>query len=230
MWYHFAFVAVSVALFGMTAGALLVHLLPDRFPKELTNRHLFYSALLFSLTIVGSFVLQLQIPFDPAWSLTSILQVAVTYLVISTPFVFSGITVCLALTRFPGQVSRLYAVDLIGAALGTITLIWLLGLLKDGPSAVIAVAAIAAVGAALFAYREIGWRGFAVAGAAALAATKRTCRSTRRGTPFPHSRGGRPRRALPTGTGVSRRNDRPTGAHDRRHGRRVADGLRGRPG
>ena len=169
MWYHFAFVAVSVALFGMTAGALIVHLLPHRFPKELTTRQLFYSALLFSLTIVGSFVLHLQIPFDPAWSLVSMLQVAATYLVISIPFVFSGITVCLALTRFPGQVSRLYAVDLIGAALGTITLIWLLDLLKDAPSAVLAVAGIAAVGAVLFAYREIGWRGFAVAGAAALA-------------------------------------------------------------
>ena len=34
MWYHSAFVAVSVALFGMTVGALLVHLLPARFPVE----------------------------------------------------------------------------------------------------------------------------------------------------------------------------------------------------
>jgi hypothetical protein len=34
MWYHFAFVAISVALFGMTVGALIVYLLPDRFPQE----------------------------------------------------------------------------------------------------------------------------------------------------------------------------------------------------
>ena len=26
MWYHFAFVAISVAMFGMTAGALIVYL------------------------------------------------------------------------------------------------------------------------------------------------------------------------------------------------------------
>ena len=32
MWYHFAFVAISVALFGMTVGALLVYLLPDAVP------------------------------------------------------------------------------------------------------------------------------------------------------------------------------------------------------
>jgi len=31
MWYHFAFVAISVALFGMTVGALVVYLMPGHF-------------------------------------------------------------------------------------------------------------------------------------------------------------------------------------------------------
>ena len=31
MWYHFAFVAVSLAMFGMTGGALIVYLLPRVF-------------------------------------------------------------------------------------------------------------------------------------------------------------------------------------------------------
>ena len=30
MWYHFAFMAISIAMFGMTVGALLVFLRPDR--------------------------------------------------------------------------------------------------------------------------------------------------------------------------------------------------------
>ena len=34
MWYHFAFVAISVALFGTTAGALLVLLRPQGFTPE----------------------------------------------------------------------------------------------------------------------------------------------------------------------------------------------------
>jgi hypothetical protein len=40
MWYHFAFVAISVALFGMTVGALVVHLLPHRFPPAGVERQL----------------------------------------------------------------------------------------------------------------------------------------------------------------------------------------------
>ena len=51
MWYHFAFVAISVALFGLTFGALTVHLLPRRFPDVLVKQRLWLAALLFGLSI-----------------------------------------------------------------------------------------------------------------------------------------------------------------------------------
>jgi hypothetical protein len=37
LWYHYAFIAISVALFGMTAGAVLVYLLPGRSPTIKPN-------------------------------------------------------------------------------------------------------------------------------------------------------------------------------------------------
>ena len=52
MWYHFAFVAISVAMFGMTVGALVVYLRPGWFPAEQLARRLGGSALLFGLAIV----------------------------------------------------------------------------------------------------------------------------------------------------------------------------------
>ncbi len=157
MWYHFAFVAVSVALFGMTVGALIVHLSPGRFPQERTKERIAQASVLFSIAIILSFLTQLSIPFDPRWSLTSVFSVVLLYAVISVPFVFSGVAVCLVLTRFPARVSTLYAVDLVGAGLGTVTLIWVLDLLEDGPSAVLAVAALAGVGGLFFA-AEAGQR------------------------------------------------------------------------
>ncbi len=168
MWYHFAFVAVSVALFGMTVGALIVYLAPQHFPVELTKERLSQASLLFSVAIVLSFMTQLVIPFDPEWSLVSVYSVAFTYLVISVPFIFSGVIVSLVLTRFAHQVSRLYAVDLVGAALGTVTLIWLLDRLEDAPSAVLAIAAVSAVGAMLFAESAARSRALAVATGAML--------------------------------------------------------------
>lgn len=167
MWYHFAFVAVSVALFGMTVGVLIAHLLPKFFDERRLPDQLALSALLFSITMVLSFVLHLHIEFEPAWSFDGVGLSALTYLVISMPFIFSGIAVSLTLTRFASQVSRLYAVDLAGAALGATGLVWLLNVTKDAPSAVLAVAALAAAGA--LCYGAASTRRTALVGAGSLA-------------------------------------------------------------
>lgn len=172
MWYHFAFVAVSVALFGLTVGALIVYLAPKLFPDERTKERLAQASLLFSLSIVVSFVLQLRIPFEPEWSVVAVSRVGLLYLLISVPFTFSGITVVLALTRFPRHVSTLYAVDLAGASLGAVTLILLLNLLKDGPSAILFIAVLSAVGAWFFSHAVGRWQtvGLATIGVFLLAA------------------------------------------------------------
>jgi hypothetical protein len=154
MWYHFAFVAISVAMFGMSVGAILVYQFPDFFAQERAKLHLALSCLLFSATIVTTFLTHLSIPFVVERSLVGLYAIAFNYAVVSIPFVFSGIAVCLALTRFPSQVSTLYATDLVGASLGCVFVIVILNWM-DGPSAVIVAALLACVSAALFA-RDAG--------------------------------------------------------------------------
>ena len=150
MWYHFAFVAISVTMFGMTVGALLVYLLPNYFNEERTKTQLAQSAMWFGLTIVLSFLAHVIIPFQPALTIAGLLSVGLTYAVISVPFVFSGICTCLALTRFPLQVSKLYAADLAGAATGCLAFIGLLNIV-DGATAVIVIALLASFAAYQFA-------------------------------------------------------------------------------
>lgn len=161
MWYHFAFVAVSVAMFGMTAGALIVYLMPGYFAPERVKRQMAGSSLLFAVTSVTSFLSHLCIPFVTARSIVGAFSIALTYTVLCVPFIFSGVCVCLALTRFPRQVSRLYAADLAGAAVGCILLFVALNV-TDGPTAVVVVAMLAAGAAVLFlndsAVREAGQR------------------------------------------------------------------------
>src|SRR5881409_2485212 len=65
MWYHFAFVAISVALFGMTIGALIVHYFPQRFSYNAIRAHLRRYSLLFALAIPPCFITQLTVPFSP---------------------------------------------------------------------------------------------------------------------------------------------------------------------
>jgi hypothetical protein len=150
MWYHFAFVAISTALFGMTVGALIVYLAPERFPDERLKDILWRTTLLFAVSIALCFWMQLTIPFTPHWDFVGVMSVALTCVIISIPFIFSGIVVCLALTRFPQRVNRLYAADLVGAALGCLALVVLMSRV-DGPSGIIIIAAIAAGGALIFA-------------------------------------------------------------------------------
>src|SRR5262245_11762856 len=146
MWYHFAFMAISIAMFGMTAGAVLVYFFPEYFKPERTNHHLGLFSLLFALSTVISFLIDLRIPFITSDQLRI---VSFTYLITAIPFVFSGICVSLALTRFPQQLSKLYAVDLAGAAFGCIALIFSLRI-TDGPTTVLILTLLAALASVLF--------------------------------------------------------------------------------
>jgi hypothetical protein len=150
MYYHFAFVAISVTMFGMAVGAIAVYLGPRLFVADRVSRHLALGAALFAATIVLSYLTHLSIPFLIEPSLVSAYALALTYAALSVPFVMSGVVVSLALTRFPQQVGPLYAADLTGAALGCVIVGPLLRV-ADAPTAVVATAAIASVASMLFA-------------------------------------------------------------------------------
>lgn len=151
MWYHFAFMAISIAMFGMTVGSIIVYLFPNYFTQKRAYFHLVLSSLLFSVSIVLCFSVYLCIPsFFYGSNIVRLISITTTYIVISIPFIFSGTCVCLALTKFPQQVSRLYAADLIGAATGCILLILTLNIV-DGPSAIIVVALLVSIGTIFFA-------------------------------------------------------------------------------
>src|SRR3989442_15497127 len=68
MWYHFAFMAISLAMFGLAAGAVLVEVMR----KRDTHLTLAVTGLLFSLSSAICFTAQLYIPADPetelAWT------------------------------------------------------------------------------------------------------------------------------------------------------------------
>ncbi len=155
--YHFAFVAISLALFGLTAGALLVHLRPTWFRPENVKRDLAIFSVAFAIAMPVCLAIQLSIRMEARWSFDGAASVIGTCLIASVPFVLSGVVVCLCLTRFPDRVNRLYAIDLLGAGLGCVVLAFLFGTI-DGPSALIATGAIGGVGGVCFALDAGGRR------------------------------------------------------------------------
>lgn len=140
--YHMALVAVSAAMFGMAVGAVLVHLLPGIFTLPLSRRRAADCAALMALTTMGGLWGCLYVPFRLVFEWHSMGQFLLWMLFVVTPFLCSGLTVCLCLTRFPHQVGRLYAYDLAGAALGCLICVGLLNTL--GPYNTVLIAALAA--------------------------------------------------------------------------------------
>ncbi|MFN8061374.1 MAG: hypothetical protein U0Q12_19605, partial [Vicinamibacterales bacterium] len=146
MWYHFGFIAISVTMFGMTVGALVVYLVPRWFTNDLVPRRLAESAAVFALAVVASFLAHLSIPFITKPSFVFVFAIGLTYAILAVPFTASGICLTLALTRMASGLGTIYAADLIGAGLGCLTVVGLLEYV-DGPSAVLVVGAVAALGA-----------------------------------------------------------------------------------
>src|SRR3989441_6773952 len=144
MWYHFAFMAISLAMFGLAAGAIFIELMK----KGKAHAMLANFGLLFALTSAICFAAQLYIPIDPE---KEIVWTALAFILAAIPFVFAGMVVCVALTRFPDHTGSLYAADLAGSAAGCILTIPILNHIH-APTAVILNAGIAALAAAAFAW------------------------------------------------------------------------------
>ncbi len=139
MWYHFAFMAISLAMFGLAAGAIFVELMKKREAHAMLANF----GLLFALTSAICFAAQLYIPVDPE---REIVWTALAFILAAIPFVFAGMVVCVALTRFPRHTGALYAADLAGSAAGCILTIPILNHIH-APTAVILNAGIAALAA-----------------------------------------------------------------------------------
>ncbi len=149
-WYYLAFFAISVAMLGMTAGAVWVYLHRDRFGPAQLASSLSRSALATAVAMPISLVLQFSLITSMTPTLSTIGAWIILMAAMALPYVFAGVAVSLALTRSPFPVNQVYGVDMLGAALGCASVIALLDLL-DGPSAIIFTGCIAALASTAFA-------------------------------------------------------------------------------
>jgi predicted membrane-bound spermidine synthase len=143
IWYHFAFVAISVALLGWGLGGFAVHLLRRRLPPSREAAALF--ALLYGLSIPLALWLIVRLPFLPD-------RLAFYFLVALGPFFLAGVALSMLFAALQKDAARLYFADLTGASLGALAVTFLLSWL-GGENAVLAVAIAPLVASALFSRR-----------------------------------------------------------------------------
>ncbi len=137
--YHFAFMIISMTMFGLTAGALYAFARP---PKDDVALHqkLVTSATLFSGSIPVAYFIHNYVN-DAIGRIGPFWWIAATFVLYSVVFFFAGTCISLCLTRFR-EVGKLYCADLIGASIGCPLLI--LGLAYSDPQAIVAMAGLLA--------------------------------------------------------------------------------------
>ncbi len=154
-WYYLAFLIISLAMFGITAGAVWVYLRRERFSARTLAGDLAYFCSAAAVVTALCAVLQTTLSLVGTRSMTGIAVWFELIFCLVLPFFLSGIVVSLALTRSPLRIGRVYAVDLAGAAAGCLGALLLLDL-TDAPSALLWIAALNALAAICFARCGIG--------------------------------------------------------------------------
>jgi len=133
LWYHFAFMIVSIALLGFGAsGTYLSMFLKNNTNNEdqenekrglLKNKYyLSRFSFLFSLTTILSYLIFNLVPFDPyriAFDKIQFLYLFIWYLGLTAPFFFSGVCLGILLSQKSEKVHIVYFYNLVGSSIGS---------------------------------------------------------------------------------------------------------------
>jgi hypothetical protein len=134
LWYHFAFMVISIAMLGIAASGTLLSV----YPRLKEPRHIQSYILLFCISVPASYLVMNVTPFDPgklSWDRLQLLYLGLYYLILSFPFFSFGMIISAALSSMTGSSGRIYGADLTGAGTGSLLTLWLLS--TGGPEQVV---------------------------------------------------------------------------------------------
>src|SRR6266536_244718 len=117
LFYHFAFLAISIALLGLGAGGVFAHLRKDWLSAWPVRKVALACSALNALLIpiVLEIILHVPVSLDLSWG--NFLRLSVIYLCSAVPFFLTGLQFSVVFARESAQIPRLYGADLTGGAL-----------------------------------------------------------------------------------------------------------------
>jgi len=156
-WYHLSFFAISMAMLGMTAGAIYVYLRPREFTQERAADRLAHYSTLFAASVPICHLAVLYIPqaHDPSLTGGGLVYGLRLSVACAVPFFLSGVVVAVSLTRVQLPIGRIYFFDLLGAATGCLAAILLLQTI-DPTSGSFLLGALAGAGALAYHHYSLG--------------------------------------------------------------------------
>ena len=150
-WYHFGFLVISMALLGFGTSGVVLTLWTKLREKSRVDGTLAALSLSFGAVTLLSCWLMQHIPFEPFHLRDSrqFFFIPLYYAVVAAPFFCSGLAIGLLLFHGRGYSGRLYAADLLGAALGCAAIAFVMPVF-GGTGSVVIAAALGFLAASIF--------------------------------------------------------------------------------
>src|SRR5580693_5021787 len=146
LFYHFAFLAISIALLGLGAGGVFAYLLKSRLAAADTRTLAARLCMTNSFVVFVMLEIVLHVPVALEVSYGNFLRLTVIYLVAAVPFFLTGLLFAVVFAREPHRIPRFYGADLGGGALACLAVVPLLNWL-GGPNAILISAATLGIAA-----------------------------------------------------------------------------------
>src|SRR5580700_8495486 len=150
LFYHFAFLAISIALLGLGAGGVFAYLLQARLAGTATRALAARLCVQNSVAVLVVLEVVLHVPVALQVSWGNFVRLTVLYLVAAIPFFLTGLLFAVVFARETSLIPRLYGADLCGGALACLTVVPLLNWV-GGPNVILFAAATMAAASAIWA-------------------------------------------------------------------------------
>ena len=125
LWYHFSYFVISLAMFGIGFGGMLVYKLQEKFKCSI-GKNLYLLSISLAISIILSLyaVISYHLPNATNWQ--SLLRFIVVYLLCTAPFIISSMIITIFFLNWPNKSNTVYCFDLLGAAIGCIACVILI--------------------------------------------------------------------------------------------------------
>jgi spermidine synthase len=149
LFYHFAFLAISIALLGLGAGGVYAHIWKATLNRQSTHTLAARCSLLNAILIpvLLEIVLHVPVALDLSWA--NFVRLSVIYICSAVPFFLTGLQFSVIFSRESSRVTTLYGADLSGGALACLAVVPLLNWM-GAPNAILFAALISAFAAILW--------------------------------------------------------------------------------
>src|SRR5438045_1636003 len=109
MYYHFAFLAISVALFGLSASGVFAYLARRRLDRRPTRPLLARQSAIYAGCTFIALLLLVRFRVGLNYSPRNLWLMLAIYVLAALPFFTGGLVVTLAISRFSTRVNAVYA-------------------------------------------------------------------------------------------------------------------------